>query len=177
MLITKNDLFRYIFGKGLVEYYKPSVKNGDFYHSYAYGENMFFDSKEFRRNIEFWAVTEGIANVKRVTPGVLDSLAAETVWNDIMHTNMQSWLYSQVKNGKAKVTCDKILQKLNKIANEKVSIDDIEDIRLYCSVVDIKYNIGVTQFYDHTLNALTTAPVVILKYYVVQNIKEHIRNA
>lgn len=36
---------------------------------------------------------------------------------------------------------------------------------------------GVTQFYDHTLNALTTAPVVILKYYVVQYIKEHIRNA
>ena len=90
---------------------------------------------------------------------------------------MQSWLYSQVKNGKAKVTCDKILQKLNKIANEKVSIDDIEDIRLYCSVVDIKYNIGVTQFYNHTLNALTTAPVVILKYYVVQYIKEHVRNA
>lgn len=176
MNVTKNDLFYYIYGKGIVEYYKPSVKKGDFYHNYAYGENMFFDTKEFRRDIEYWAVAEEVQNVKRSMPGILDSLAVENVVEDIRHINMPSWLYRQFQNGKAKRTCDKIIQKLNKIANEKVLLEDIDDIRVYCCAVDLKYNIGVTAFYDYTLNALTSAHAAIMKYYVAQYIKEHIGN-
>ena len=176
MCITKNDLFYYIFGKGIVEYYKSSVKNGDFYHNYAYGENMFFDTKEFRRNIEYWAVEEEIHNIKKAMSGVLDSMAVETVIEDIRHINMQSWLCRQFQNGKVNKTCNKILQKLNNIANEQVLIDDIEDIRVYCCAVDLKYNIGVTAFYDYTLNVLTYVSVAVMKYYVAQYIKEHIGN-